>query len=101
MYTETKNDWSQNPLLHAEVMTSLEARIALEKPQLSAGLARLRTLLGDESFEKHICRLQNITKRGNMLLVVTTTTLQRSLIERGCIPQLKKAFNVTMVRVVG
>jgi hypothetical protein len=101
MYAETKNDWFLNPLLSAEVMTSIEARIAAEKPDLSIGLIRLRKLLGDEKFEKYICQLQNIAKKEELLLVIADNVLQRALIERNCIPQLKEAFGVSMVKVVG
>ena len=96
-----KIEWQKNPHVSMEVMTPIEQRIAAERPQLSQGLAKLRELLGEEKFIKYISPLHNITKNKSTLLLVAANVLQRSHIERECIPQIKKAFDVVYVRVVG
>ena len=34
MYAETRNDWAENQALYGEKMSSLEDRLATEKPEL-------------------------------------------------------------------
>jgi hypothetical protein len=93
--------WVENPYLSAEKMLPLAQRIEKERPQLKAGLEKLRELLGEERFEKNISSLVNLTKNNNTLLVVAKNMLQRSAIERECIKELKEAFSVQFVKVVG
>lgn len=92
--------WAQNSHLTVERFRSIEERIAAEKPHLSASLAKLKELLGEERFGKYINRLQTISKSHQTLLLVTGSELRRTHIERECLPALKEAFAVQTVRVV-
>ncbi len=100
MYAETKNEWSMDRTLTAEVMRPIEERIAEEKPALSGGLTKLRELLPKEVFERSFSKVENLSRSGEALLIVTNA-MNRSFIERDCIDALKEAFGVRYVRVVG
>ena len=100
MYAETKHEWGMDNTLSAEVMRPLEERIAEEKPALSGCLAKLRELLPKEVFDRSFAKVENLSKSGEALLIVTTA-MHRSFIERDCIGALKEAFGVKYVRVVG
>ncbi len=100
VWKDVEGDWCRNEALSSVPFSPLESRIAREKPGLTAGLARLRSLLGDEKFGKFISPLHNLTKNGTMLLVVAGDFLHRSLLERECIPSMKEAFGVSAVRIV-
>ena len=84
MYAETKNEWSMNQTLSAEVMRPIEERIAKEKPALSGCIAKLRELLPTEVFERSFAKVENLSKSGDALLIVTNA-MHRSFIERDCI----------------
>ncbi len=86
--------------LSAEVMRPLAERIAEEKPTLSGCLAKLQQLLTKEVFDRSFGKVENLSKSGDVLLIVTNA-MQRSFIERDCIGALKEAFDVKYVRVVG
>ena len=77
-----------------------EERIAKEKPALSGCLAKLRELLPKEVFDRSFAKVENLSKSGEALLIVTNA-MHRSFIERDCIGALKEAFGVKYVRVVG
>ena len=100
MYAETKNEWSMDQSLSAEVMRPIEERIAEEKPALSGCFAKLRELLPKEVFDRSFAKVENLSKSGEALLIVTNA-MHRSFIERDCIGALKEAFGVKYVRVVG
>jgi len=100
MYAETKHEWGMDRTLSAEVMRPLEERIAEEKPALSGCLAKLRELLPKEVFDRSFAKVENLSKSGEALLIVTNA-MHRSFIERDCIGALKEAFGVKYVRVVG
>ena len=73
---------------------------AEEKPALSGCLAKLRELLPKEVFDRSFAKVENLSKSGEALLIVTNA-MHRSFIERDCIGALKEAFGVKYVRVVG
>ena len=100
MYAETKHEWGMDRTLSAEVMRPIEERIAEEKPALSGCLAKLRELLPTEVFDRSFAKVENLSKNGEALLIVTNA-MHRSFIERDCIGALKEAFGVKYVRVVG
>lgn len=100
MYAETKHEWGMDNTLTAEVMRPIEERIAEEKPALSGCLAKLQDLLPKDIFERSFAKVENLSKNGDALLIVTNA-MQRSFIERDCIGALKEAFGVKYVRVVG
>jgi len=95
-----EEEWCADPHLSAVEMTPLEARLAAKSPELSEGLKKLRTSIGEEAYAKHIAELPNLTKNAQSLLVVARSFMQRSLLERDYIPKFKEAFGVEIVRVV-
>ena len=100
VWKDVEGDWCKNESLASVPFSPLETRIAKEKPGLSDGMEKLRSLLGEEGFKKLISPLHNLTRNGSLLLVVAGDFLQRSLLERECIPSLKEAFGVSKVRIV-
>ena len=97
---DVEEEWCADPHLSAVEMTPLEARLAAKSPELSEGLKKLRTSIGEEAYAKHIAELPNLTKNAQSLLVVARSFMQRSLLERDYIPKFKEAFGVEIVRVV-
>ena len=53
VWKDVEGDWCKNESLASVPFSPLEARIAKEKPGLSQGLEKLRSLLGEEGFKKH------------------------------------------------
>ena len=96
-----EGDWCHNSHLSTEKLTPLEDRLAVQRPVLCEGLGKLRQLLGTERYDKYIGTLPNLTRNGSMVLIVAHDVMQRSMIERECIPHIKEAFGVTRVQVVG
>ena len=92
--------WVKNDHLQVIPFTSLEQRIAASKPQLLAGLLKLRKILGDEKFEKYINPLHNLTRNDTALLVLAGNAPARTHIVRECLPALQEAFSVQIVRVI-
>lgn len=95
-----EGDWCQNPHLHVEERTPLEARIAAERPALVPGLKKLQATLGESKYTQYIDSLRNLTQSGKTLLMVADGFQHRSLLEREFIPMIKAAFDVSTVRVV-
>ena len=95
-----EEEWCADPHLSAVEMTPLEARLAAKSPELAEGLKKLRSLVGEEAYEKQIAELPNLTRNAQSLLVVAKSFMQRSLLERDFILKFKEAFGVADVRVV-
>ena len=93
-------DWAPNPHTRMVKLTPIEERIKEERPELSEGMTRLREILGEDTYQKRISSLVNITRSGETIMVVASSFLERSMLERDCIPALKEAFGVSKVRVV-
>lgn len=93
-------DWAPNPHTKMVGLTPIEERIKAERPQLVEGMTRLKNILGEDIYNKRISSLVNITRSGETLMVVAGSFMERSMLERDCIPALKEAFGVTKVRVV-
>jgi len=77
--------------------TPLEQRMAKEKPYLMEGLAKLKEILGEDSFKRLISNVHNINLSGPRIMLVADNELH---IERECLPAIAEAFNVTNIRVV-
>ena len=97
---DVEEEWCADPHLSAVEMTPLEARLAAKSPELAEGLKKLRSLVGEEAYEKQIAELPNLTRNAQSLLIVAKNFMQRSLLERDFIPKFKEAFDVADVRVV-
>jgi hypothetical protein len=80
--------------------TPLTERVAVELPELLAGLEQLKLLIGEHDFDKYINSLISLRRSGDLLLLITGKTMYYSIIESKFIPMLKESFNVTKVRVV-
>ena len=100
VWKEVEGDWCDNEFLSAVPITPLEERMAEKKSPLLEGLRKLRSLLGDSVFDKHISPLHNLTSHEGKLLIVAGNFHEKSLLERDYIPSLKEAFGVSFVRVV-
>ena len=100
VWKNVEGDWCKNEALSTVKMKPLEERIAESRPSLSTGLGKLRSLLGEEKYQKLVEPIHNLTQREKMLLVVAGNFLQKSLLERECIPCFKDAFGVSSVRIV-
>ncbi len=95
-----EEEWCADPHLSTVELTPLEARLAAKGPDLTEGLKKLRASIGEDAYAKHIAELPNLTRNAQTLLVVAKSFMQRSLLERDFIPEFRKAFGVTDVRVV-
>lgn len=93
-------DWAPNPNTKMVKFTPIEERIKAERPQLAEGMEKLKNILGEDVYNKRISSLVNITKSGEVLMVVAGSFMERSMLERDCIPAFKDAFGVSKVRVV-
>ncbi len=93
-------DWVPNPNTKMVEFTPIEERIKAERPQLADGMTKLRDILGEDIYNKRVASLVNITRSGETLMVVAGSFMERSMLERDCIPALKEAFGVAKVRVV-
>lgn len=91
---------SSIPHLFAQSTTPLEERISKEKPHLTTELKQLQELLGETKFKSYISPLHNINKSNQRLLILTGNERARTLIERECLAEIKKAFAVQSVRIV-
>ena len=80
--------------------TPLEQRMAKEKPYLMEGLAKLKEILGEDSFKRLISNVHNINLSGPRIMLVADNELHRTNIEREGLPAIAEAFNVTNIRVV-
>lgn len=90
---------SENKHLSAAVLTPLAERIAAEKPGFLPGVQQLQASLTADTYARCIEKIHNITKSGNTLMIIADSFMHRSLIEKECIPAIKEAFGVSIVRV--
>lgn len=96
-----KNHLMGNSHLSAEAAEPFEVRIAREKPELAEGIAKLKASIPEDVYKRAFENIQTFNVRGNALLIVSGGILQRTFLERDCIPALKKAFGVTRVQIIG
>ncbi|MBP3231660.1 MAG: hypothetical protein J6M33_05165 [Anaerovibrio sp.] len=96
-----KNHMAGNVHLRSEAAEPFEIRIKKEKPELSAGIDRLLKLIPEDTFQRAFKNIQTFNKRGDTLLIVSGGIMERSFLERDCIPALKEAFEVKKVQIIG
>lgn len=101
MYTNGKEALANNGSLSSVPLTNLEDRIAQEKPHLLDALLQLKQLLDAATYQRCFDKVENITKNDTTLLIVARNPMQRSFIERDCIPALKKSFAAQYVKIIG
>jgi nitroreductase len=89
----------RNPHLSLERMRPIRERIM--DAELRAGLDRLEALLGPEKFRRYIDPLQNLARNSTSLLLRVSDTHERALLMHECLPEIKEAFQVKIVRVIG
>lgn len=78
----------------------LEERMAQEKPLVFEKLQKLREIIGDETFKRLVSRIHNINYADTRILIVASSELHRTNIERELLPAIQQAFEVTSIRVV-
>lgn len=89
----------RNPNVTVDAFSPLHVRLAAEKPILFECLQKLREEIGEEAYQNYFSTLKTINRSGKKLLIVGDNLFQRSMIERDYIPAIKKAFEVTFVRI--
>lgn len=90
-----------NTKLQQVAFEAFEQRAAEEKPQLLAGLAALKGVMGEEIFNKLVNSLENINLADNTMLILTGDERVRTALIAQWLPAIKQAFNVENVRIVG
>ncbi|MDY6029068.1 MAG: hypothetical protein SPI71_02270 [Acidaminococcaceae bacterium] len=78
----------------------LEERMAQEKPLVFEKLQKLKTIIGEEKFVRLVNRIHNINYADTRILIVASSELHRTNIERELLPAIQEAFEVTSIRVV-
>lgn len=91
----------ENPRLSSEAFVPLEERMAGEKPEIAACLAKLKEKVGSETFAKRFNVLQNINRSDKNLLIVTGSERLRTLLLKEHMKDIMDAFSVDNVRIVG
>ena len=77
-----EEEWCADPLLSAEELTPLEARLAAKSPELSEGLSKLRASIGEEAYAKHIAELPNLTRNAQSLFTIFSALVGQSETQR-------------------
>mgnify|MGYP004492283489 CR=1 FL=1 len=96
-----KNHLMGNTHLKAEANMDFIQRIQQEQPDLAEAVNKLRDLLPEEVYKRAFSNIQTFNRRGDNLLIVSGGILQRTFLERDCIPALKEALNVKRVQIIG
>jgi len=91
----------ENPRLASVEFVPLEERMAREKPEIAACLAKLKEKVGSEIFAKRFDVLQNINRSGKDLLIVSGSERLRTLLLKENVKDIMEAFSVENVRIVG
>ena len=89
-----------NPELTAEEIPPIEERVK-DNPKLIDGLTKLKSIIGEEKFNRYVSPLQNIARNDTSLLIRTRNVLERSFFIRECGDALRDAFAVKAVTVIG
>ncbi|WP_196594482.1 hypothetical protein [Pectinatus sottacetonis] len=85
-----------NPHLKTEKLTS----IVFRKPELKEEFSKLQNLIDSGEFTKYVEPIRNITRNESTLLITAGSELQRMHIE-DIIPEIKEAFSIERVKVIG
>ena len=91
----------ENPKLCSTECIPLDERMAGEKPEIAACLAKLKEKVGAETFAKRFNVLQNINRSGKNLLIVSGSERLRTLLLKDHLKDIMEAFSVDNVRIVG
>ena len=97
---DVEGDWCRNSSLYTTEYKPLAERIAAERPALTEGLDKLRALMGEDKYKTLINPLINLARQDKTMLVIAKNHMQRSLIERDCVPMFKEAFGISNIRIV-
>lgn len=98
---EEEAQFVENPRLSSIEFVPLEERMAGEKPEIAACLAKLKEKVGSEMFAKRFNVLQNINRSDKNLLIVTGSERLRTLLLKEHLKDIMDAFSVDNVRIVG
>jgi hypothetical protein len=87
-------------LIDTVPLTPLTERIAKNQPQLISKLENLKSAMGEKAFTQCMERLASLKLIDNTLWLTTTYQMDRSILERNHLLQLKQAFDVKYVRII-
>lgn len=93
--------YAPNNSLKTEKFVAFEVRAVLEKPALMAGLRTLKAQMGEFDFNKYVNSIENINISGSSMLILTGDEKVRTILVSRWLEQIKAAFKVDNVRVVG
>ena len=96
-----KNHLMGNMHLKAEASIDFVQRMQKEQPELAEAVAKLKELLPEEVYKRAFANIQTFNRRGDNLLIVSGGIMQRTFLERDCIPALKEALQVKRVQIIG
>ena len=88
--------YAPNNNLRTEVFVRFEQRAAQEKPLLLPGLMALKEKMGTYDFDKYINNLS-----GKSMIMLTGDEKTRTILVSRWLPQIRDAFGVDSVRIVG
>lgn len=87
-------------LIDTVPLTPLTERIAKDQPQLISKLEKLKSVMEEKAFTQCIERLTSLKLIDNTLWLTTNYQMDRTILERNHLLQLKQAFDVKYVRII-
>jgi hypothetical protein len=87
-------------LIDTVLLTPLTERIAENQPHLISKLEKLKSMMEEKAFIQCIERLTSLKLIDNTLWLTTNYQMDRSILERNHLWQLKQAFDVKYVRII-
>lgn len=75
-------------------------RIATERPDMLAGLERLKSSMGEADFNKYINSLQSLKRNTNTVMLITDKPMYKTNLEAAFLKHIEEAFEVDYVRIV-
>lgn len=79
--------------------TPLEERLRVDSPELMEGMSRLKAAMGADDFQKYINSLLKMTKHEDMMLLITGSALNKSIIELRFLKLLAESFEIKKIRI--
>lgn len=83
-----------------EIFSPLSKRVVKENPGFEEKLFRLKEMIGEKLFEDYIESLISLKKEGNTMWLITNREMNRSILERNHLAQIRDAFEVESVRII-
>lgn len=83
-----------------EAFSPLSERVVKETPEFEEKFIQLKKIMGEKPFEDYIESLISLKKEGNTLWLITNREMNRSILERNHLSQIRDAFEVEGVRII-